>query len=154
MCRVVTISSYLLKQVAIRPNISEQLRTSLSLITSLVIMSWIIVGLGRIFPLVKIWVCLGAYRTSHGGWIKSCSVCLEGLPGIPLVAARAWVKRITVRLDWFRTFFPMRWSLLLVQQLGLVHIGKHERFLRNLLSTDGYLEANEQRRQMKRWSST
>lgn len=58
----------------IRPNISEQLRPSLSLITSPVIMTWIIVGPGRLFPLVKIWVCLRAYRTSHRGWIKSCSL--------------------------------------------------------------------------------
>lgn len=97
----------------IGPNISEQLRLGLSLITSLVIMTWIIVGPGRIFPLVKIWVCLRAYRTSHGGWIKSCSLCLDSLPGIPLVAARAWVKWITVGLDWFRKIFfsPRGWGL-------------------------------------------
>lgn len=124
----------------IRPNISEQLRPSLSLITSLVIMTWIIVGPGRIFPLVKIWVCLRAYRTSHGGWIKSCSLCLDGLPGIPLVAARAWVKWVTVGLDWFRKLFilPQGKSLILVQQLGLVHHGKQKRVLRNWLSKDCY----------------
>lgn len=69
----------------IRPNISEQLRPSLSLITSPVIMTWIIVGPGRLFPLVKIWVCLRAYRTSHRGWIKSCS--LSGRPSRNLTSS-------------------------------------------------------------------
>ena len=123
----------------IRPNISEQLRPSLSLITSLVIMTRIIVGPGRIFPLVKIWVCLRAYRTSHWGWIKSCSLSLDGLPGIPLVAARAWVKWITVGLDCFREIFfstPQGMRLMLEQQLDLVWNWKEQRFLRNLFSKE------------------
>lgn len=89
-----------------KPNIGEQLRLRLPLITSPVIMTWIIVGPGRIFPLVKIWVCLRAYRTSHRGWIKSCSLSVwTAFPGIPLVAARALVKWLRVGLDWFLDFF-------------------------------------------------
>lgn len=89
-----------------KPNIGEQLRLRLPLITSPVIMTWIIVGPGRIFPLVKIWVGLRAYRTSHRGWIKSCFLSVwTAFPGIPLVAARALVKWIRVGLDWFLDFF-------------------------------------------------
>lgn len=40
-----------------------------------------------------------------------------------------------------QNFFTQGMKLIWVQQLGLVHIGKHEKFLRNLFSKDGYLES-------------
>lgn len=108
----------------IKPNISEQLRPSLSLITSPVIMTWIIVGPGRLFPLVKIWVCLWAYRTSHRGWIKSCS--LSGQPSKNLTSSSQSPGEMNRKWRWIdseRSPLPAPTPMpqgmgLMLQQLG------------------------------------